>query len=229
MGFRTYHQIVTELSPNTWVYDNLTSYVLTHRTLPSSESIIFTEKSPGVLLPQLKTQPGKDIWICGGSKIVSQCVIADCIDEYYLSIIPTILSFRVPALSKRAADAALKAAGNEIPKRNHGSQICAQVTQPCFCTGIPRRLAYPVQLIVRAPSPVTLHAVPKLSCNAKIVSISAVPVSSKPNTPVISPSDAMTVPPARRAHRWQKHQAEDKTAAYPAELAFSRKESVRLS
>lgn len=100
MGFRTYHQIVTELSPNTWVYGNLTSYVLTHRTLPSSESIIFTEKSPGVLLPQLKTQPGKDIWICGGSKIVSQCVIADCIDEYYLSIIPTILGSGIPLFQK---------------------------------------------------------------------------------------------------------------------------------
>lgn len=100
MGFRTYHQIVTELSPNTWVYGNLTSYVLTHRTLPSSESIIFTEKSSGVLLPQLKTQPGKDIWICGGSKIVSQCVIADCIDEYYLSIIPTILGSGIPLFQK---------------------------------------------------------------------------------------------------------------------------------
>ncbi len=100
MGFRTYHQIVTELSPNTWVYDNLTSYVLTHRTLPSSESIIFTEKSPGVLLSQLKTQPGKDIWICGGSKIVSQCVIADCIDEYYLSIMPTILGSGIPLFQK---------------------------------------------------------------------------------------------------------------------------------
>ena len=49
--------------------------------------------------------------------------------------------------------------------------------------------------MVKAPSPVTLHAVPKLSCRAKTVSIKAVPVASNPRTPVISPKDAITVPP----------------------------------
>lgn len=100
MGFRTYHQIVTELSPDAWVYDDLTSYVLTHRTLPSSENIIFTEKNPDTLLSGLKAQPGKDIWICGGSKIVSQCVLADCIDEYYISILPVILGSGIPLFQK---------------------------------------------------------------------------------------------------------------------------------
>lgn len=48
---------------------------------------------------------------------------------------------------------------------------------------------------VKAPSPVTLQAVPKLSCKAKIVSIRAVPSLSKDNIPVIRPRDAITVPP----------------------------------
>ena len=42
-------------------------------------------------------------------------------------------------------------------------------------------------MIAMAPSPVTLQAVPKLSCSAKIASISAVPLASNPITPVISP------------------------------------------
>lgn len=41
----------------------------------------------------------------------------------------------------------------------------------------------------------TLQAVPKLSCRAKIVSMRAVPSLSKDKIPVISPRDAMTVPP----------------------------------
>ena len=40
-----------------------------------------------------------------------------------------------------------------------------------------------------------LQAVPKLSCKANIVIIKAVPVSSKPKTEMISPSEAKTVPP----------------------------------
>ena len=53
----------------------------------------------------------------------------------------------------------------------------------------------PVTINTTAPSVVTLHAVPKLSCNAKIESIRAVPVSLNPKTDVISPRDATTVPP----------------------------------
>lgn len=33
MGWRTYHQIVTELSPDNWVYEGMESYVITHRQL----------------------------------------------------------------------------------------------------------------------------------------------------------------------------------------------------
>lgn len=34
MGWKTYHQVTTELSPGEWVYENLQSYVITHRGLP---------------------------------------------------------------------------------------------------------------------------------------------------------------------------------------------------
>jgi len=33
MGYTTYHQIVTELSPDEWVYAGMKSYVLTHRNI----------------------------------------------------------------------------------------------------------------------------------------------------------------------------------------------------
>ncbi len=48
---------------------------------------------------------------------------------------------------------------------------------------------------VKAPSPVMLQAVPKLSCKAKIVRSSAVPASSKPSTEITIPREAITVPP----------------------------------
>lgn len=91
MGWNTYHQVATELSPDEWVYHGLTSYVVTHRELPATEEIIFTKKPPCVIVDELKRKEGKKIWICGGADIIQQLVKSDRIDEYYISVIPTLL------------------------------------------------------------------------------------------------------------------------------------------
>ena len=91
MGWNTYHQIVTELSPTKWIYSDFTTYVITHNKSNSNKQIIFTDVNPIDLLEQLKQQDGKDIWICGGANLVQQIMRADLIDRYYISIIPTLL------------------------------------------------------------------------------------------------------------------------------------------
>lgn len=91
MGRNTYHQIVTELSPTEWVYADFTTYVITHNRSSSTERIRFTDQNPVDLLKNLKQQNGKDIWICGGANLARQFLYADAIDQYYLSIIPTLL------------------------------------------------------------------------------------------------------------------------------------------
>lgn len=91
MGWNTYHQIVTDLSPTEWIYDAFTTYVITHRKPASSENIQFTDANPVDLVTKLKTEAGKDIWICGGASLVQQLVNADLIDCYYITVIPTLL------------------------------------------------------------------------------------------------------------------------------------------
>lgn len=91
MGWNTYHQIVTELSPTEWVYSDLTTYVLTHKKLNSSEQIQFTNENPMLLLEKLKKESGKNIWICGGANLIQQLVRANVMDQYYISVIPTLL------------------------------------------------------------------------------------------------------------------------------------------
>lgn len=91
MGRNTYHQIVAELSPDKWVYDTLTAYVITHRKLHSTEKIIFTDTDPVELVKRLRSESGKGIWICGGADIVSQLVKMDMIDCYYITVIPVLL------------------------------------------------------------------------------------------------------------------------------------------
>ena len=72
MGWNTYHQIVTELSPNEWVYNDFTTYVVTHNQKPSSDKINFTNESSVDLVKKLREESGKDIWICGGATLIQQ-------------------------------------------------------------------------------------------------------------------------------------------------------------
>lgn len=91
MGWNTYHQITTELSPDEWVYSELTSYVITHRALPSTDSIKFVGDDPCSIVRRLRQEQGRGIWICGGGAVIQPLVRAGLIDEYYISVIPTIL------------------------------------------------------------------------------------------------------------------------------------------
>jgi dihydrofolate reductase len=91
LGYKTYHQIVTELSPDDWVYHGKKSYVITHRDIESTNEIIFTNKDVCELVKELKTLDGKDIWICGGAIVANELMKLNLIDRYQLSIIPIIL------------------------------------------------------------------------------------------------------------------------------------------
>lgn len=91
MGWNTYNQIVTELSPDEWIYNELTTYVITHRECISSERINFIDTDPVELVKRLRVENGKGIWICGGANVIHQLVNKDMIDCYYITVIPTIL------------------------------------------------------------------------------------------------------------------------------------------
>lgn len=91
MGWRTYYQVITELSPSEWIYSDFTTFVITHNRNNSTEKIRFTDENPIELLQKLKLQDGRDIWICGGANLVQQLMSADLIDRYYISVIPTLL------------------------------------------------------------------------------------------------------------------------------------------
>lgn len=46
MGENTYHQLVTELSPNEWAYPDFTSYIITHTPRKSTDNVRFTDEQP---------------------------------------------------------------------------------------------------------------------------------------------------------------------------------------
>lgn len=59
-----YHQITTEIPPKEWVYDDFTSYVVTHKQKTSSDKIRFVNEHPVDLIRRLrkKWKRNMDMW-----------------------------------------------------------------------------------------------------------------------------------------------------------------------
>lgn len=108
MGWKTYHQIITELSPEEWMYNDLKSYIITHKELPSTENILFANENICELINKLKQEDGKDIWICGGASIINPLIRENLIDRFHISIIPTILGNGIRLFETAEAEVKLK-------------------------------------------------------------------------------------------------------------------------
>ncbi|MDE7191336.1 MAG: dihydrofolate reductase family protein [Clostridia bacterium] len=91
LGYNTYSQIINELSPDKWVYENLNSYVLTSKKIKDTPNIKYVNVNIKELIDRLQQESGKNIWICGGANLVNQCVKEDLIDEYQITTVPIIL------------------------------------------------------------------------------------------------------------------------------------------
>ncbi|WP_430602246.1 hypothetical protein IGJ02_002573 [Enterococcus sp. DIV0724b] len=91
MGRTTYDQVVNELSPDQYPYEEQMSYIITSHPDENTEKLIFTSKGPAELIQELKEQDGEAIWVVGGASIIAPLTEAKLIDTYILTTIPTIL------------------------------------------------------------------------------------------------------------------------------------------
>ena len=108
LGWNTYHQIVTELSPDQWIYSGMSSYVVTHKKFTSTNEIQFVNENPCDLVTRLKQQKGKNIWICGGANLAQQLIRENLIDQFYISMIPTLLGKGIPLFGQMEQELPLK-------------------------------------------------------------------------------------------------------------------------
>ncbi len=65
--------------------------MLTSRECESTAEIIFSKQNIGDLTRKLKSVNGKNIWICGGASVINQFHKLGLIDEYTITVMPTIL------------------------------------------------------------------------------------------------------------------------------------------
>nr|WP_317407329.1 dihydrofolate reductase family protein [Fournierella massiliensis] len=91
MGWSTYHQIVTQLSPDSWPYAGRPCYVVTHRQEADREGICFWKGELTALTNKLKPECTGNVWICGGASVAGQLLKEGRIDRLWLSVIPVVL------------------------------------------------------------------------------------------------------------------------------------------
>lgn len=111
MGWNTYDQVRTELSPEEWVYAGRDTYVFTHRSLPEEAEIHFTAEEPARLVKRLLEKPGKDIWVCGGARVVDQLMAYGLIDRFHIAVIPVLLGSGIRLFQERSEACPLRLAG----------------------------------------------------------------------------------------------------------------------
>jgi dihydrofolate reductase len=108
LGYNTYHQIVTELSPETWPYNGKETYVLTHRDCADRPGIRFINATVVDLLSKLKEEQRKSIWICGGAVVVNQVLQTRMADEITVSVIPILLGDGIRLFDEKGLSQKLK-------------------------------------------------------------------------------------------------------------------------
>lgn len=111
MGRRTYEQIVTELSPETWPYPGVKGYVASSKYSGATGDIKFVNGNFSPFINSLKSQEGKDIWLVGGSQLIDTFIKEDLIDMYIITIIPTILGSGIPLFLGHDFETKLKLIG----------------------------------------------------------------------------------------------------------------------
>lgn len=90
MSEKAFHTIEKKLNQQ-WLHQGLKIYVLSSLTHLSLEHVVLTSEDICTLVHRLKQEKGKDIWICGGQHFITPLIQANMIDEYHISMIPTLI------------------------------------------------------------------------------------------------------------------------------------------
>lgn len=90
MSEKAFEVIQQKMNAN-WFNQGLHIYVLSPQEELSSQHVLFVTDDICTLVQKLKEQDGKDIWICGGQHFITPLIQKNMIDEYHISMIPTLI------------------------------------------------------------------------------------------------------------------------------------------
>lgn len=89
MGRKTYDKVLT-LVPE-YPHLDKKSYIITRTAQSTEGNLVFYTGSLKGLVEELKSKPGKNIYVDGGGEIVNAMLEDGLIDEFIISVIPVLL------------------------------------------------------------------------------------------------------------------------------------------
>lgn len=99
LGRRTYDWIMdNELGE--FPYQNQKCYVFSNTTLENNENVEFVNEDISSFISNIKKTSGKNIWIVGGGELVYYFIKEKLIDEYIITIAPTIIGKGIPLFKR---------------------------------------------------------------------------------------------------------------------------------
>lgn len=111
MGRRTYDVGLKDGFTNP--YPQMKQYVISQTLKESPDrNVELISSNPIALIQDLKQQPGKDIWLCGGGNLAA--VLFPEIDEMILKVHPILLGSGIPLFAGKIEPTSLKLADSKL-------------------------------------------------------------------------------------------------------------------
>ena len=100
MGRKTYDMSLTLGAK----FDEKHPAIVFSRQAPPEDApkgVQFVNVNVSSFVHELKSQPGKDIWLMGGGDLIASFLDADAIDEFVVSVVPVFIGDGIPLIARR--------------------------------------------------------------------------------------------------------------------------------
>lgn len=95
MGRRTYDWVMAQ-EDGKFPYTEQDCYVFTSSRTGQDNFVTFTDEDVASFVDRMLQKPGKDIWVVGGSQLLHAFLQERLIDEFIISIAPTLIGSGIP-------------------------------------------------------------------------------------------------------------------------------------
>lgn len=108
IGRRTYDWVLKAIGPSHYDNGSKDIYVITGTARPNTGKTTFYTGDLTLLIQQLKSQNGKNIYCDGGAAVINDLLQNDLIDEFIISVIPVLVGAGIRLFKDGRAEQALE-------------------------------------------------------------------------------------------------------------------------
>jgi dihydrofolate reductase len=110
MGRRTY-DLMLQMGP--FPYAGKECFVFTRTLMGGDENVEFVNQPVNEFIDLLRKREGRDIWLVGGSELISHFMLAGIVDEFVISVHPRIIGDGIPLFKSGIPSYALRLVSTE--------------------------------------------------------------------------------------------------------------------